>query len=161
MEHSRGYRVVDRIAELRFKSEAWAAVEPEIREIVPEHWQGLAVFKDQIPLEPNWDFYRTAEGLHIVTARTPSGSLAGYYISLIFPHPHYKSTLFNFLDSYYIKPEYRNARTGMLFFNAVEAEMRARHVRCMIATTKAHLDVGPVFERLGWMLVGKTYSKLL
>jgi hypothetical protein len=161
---------------LIFKTERWLEVEPEIRKLTPEHWEMLALNKDSVPLEVDWEIYRTSDAtgrLHVLTARTPQildenhkvihphNALAGYYVSFVMPHPHYKRTRFGLVDAYYIRPEFRTPTAGLEFFLALEEEMRKCSVKCLITTTKLHYDISPLLRRCGWQEAGKTYTKVL
>lgn len=149
---------------LIFQTEHWTDVEPEIREITPEHWNMLALNKEEIPLNINWASYRAnALGglLHVLTARSDRGDLAAYYVSVVLPHPHYAGTLFGMVDAYYMRPEFRTPTAGLEFFMALEREMRKLKVKCLITTTKLHYDISPLLERCDWQPAGKTFTKVL
>jgi L-amino acid N-acyltransferase YncA len=149
---------------LIFQTERWTDVEHEIRGLTSEHWEMLALNKDTVPLDPDWDIYRASDStgrLHVLTARAENQVLAGYYVSFIMPHPHYKSTRFGMVDSYYMRPEFRTPTAGLEFFLALEEEMRKCDVKCLITTTKLHHDISLLLERLGWQPAGKTLTKVL
>lgn len=149
---------------LAFQTERWSDAVDEIRSLVGDHWTMLALNKESIPLSIDWDAYYKNESLgvlHLLTARGESGILAGYYVSFVVPHPHYKSSLFGLVDAYYIRPEFRGPTTGLEFFEALEEEMRKFNVKCLISTTKLHYDVGAILERCGWKEAGRTFTKVL
>ncbi len=149
---------------LKFSTEDWGRAEVEIRNLTPAHWDMLALNKPEIPLDIRWELYRqnAANGsLHLLTARLPDESLAGYYVSIVAPHPHYAGTLFGMVDAYFIAPPCRTPQVGIQFFDALEEAMRALGVKCLITTTKLHYDISPVLERCGWQPAGKTYTLYL
>jgi hypothetical protein len=123
----------------------------------------LALNKESVPLDVDFEGYRTnsaAGRLHVLTARA-EGVLAGYYVSVIVPHPHYRTTLFGLVDAYYVVPRFRTALCGLELFLTLEEEMGKLGVRCLISTTKLHYDLSPLFERCGWQPAGKTFTKVL
>lgn len=149
---------------LTFQTEPWSSAVEEIRALTSDHWSMLALNKETVPLDVKWDLYRANESLgrlHLMTARAESRELAGYYVSFIDFHPHYGTTLFGMVDAYYIRPEFRTATTGLEFFEALEEEMRKLGVKCLISTTKLHMDLSPLLLRCGWQEAGKTYTKVL
>ena len=149
---------------LSFQSENWPDLAEQIKPLLEKHWAEIALDKQEIPLDPDFDRYAKlhADGcLAFTTARNRDGKLIGYYATIIAPHPHYKSTLFGFLDVYFMLPEYRDWRSGLLLFSSMEADMQRRGVKKLISMTKLGRDVSPIFERLKWTFVEKTYTKTL
>jgi hypothetical protein len=150
---------------LSFQSENWADIVGELKPLIVLQWEEIALDRDSIPLDPDWDRYAAlsaAGSLKITTARdSASGELAGWYLTVVSPHPHYKSTLFGFLDIYYIRPEYRRGLAGLGLFAAMEKSMRALGVKELISISKTHRSVEPIFERLDWRETGTTYTKVL
>lgn len=152
-----------------FQSERWFQISDEIKPLLKLHWGEVANHRASVPLDPDWEMYdrldRTAV-LMITTARD-DGKLVGYYLSHVTPHPHYKSTLYAFVDVYFLLPEYRNGNTGIRLFMAMEEAMRARMKTAgrtkMVLIGRGRLAHNPqaILERLGWKAVETAYTKLL
>ena len=145
-----------------FQHERWKDCETDIRGLVDAHWREIALDQDRIPLDIDFEMYRRLDAetftLHVTTARE-RGNLIGYYVNVIRPHPHYKTSLFAFLDAYFILPAYRQGPLGVQLFQAMEREMRKCGVKSLISISKNHHNVLPLFERLGWKAVGITCQK--
>jgi GNAT superfamily N-acetyltransferase len=154
------------------------AVEPfdtafeEAQELLQEHWEEIALNKDTIKLDIDVSRYKELADkgvLHIVTARDGNiqksawdpGKLIGYHVGMIVPHLHYKSTLHGITDIFFIHPDYRKGRIGINLFKYVEKSMKERGVVKLMTAVKLHLDVGAIFERLGWTPIERLYSKML
>lgn len=147
---------------MTFQPEPWATAEPEIREMVGNHWKELAVFKDRMHLDVNWDHYRQCEErgiLQLTTARTTLGKLAGYWISIVNIHPHYQATKAAFQDSYFLLPQYRKANVGLALMIEMQKNVKAMGAEVIIGSDKEHLSMQPLFEYLGFMSPGKQYMK--
>lgn len=144
-----------------FTRERWVDVEQDIQNIQSLHWEEIAVNKSHIPLDPDWELYRTldAKGFLCPIIVRVDGRVVGYYISVVKSHPHYRSTLFGFLDSFFILPEYRKGTLGLKLFVEMEKVMREFGVQCLHSGMKIHHDVGPVFERLGWTPIEVMWTK--
>lgn len=143
--------------------ELWADVKGEMAPMFERHWREIALNHAEVPLDidhARYDALAAAGALHVVTARDETG-LIGYHIAIISTHLHYKSTLHGITDVYYVAPEKRQGFTGIRLFQAVERELKARGVRKLFTGTKLHLDMGPLFERLGYTAVERLYSKLI
>lgn len=137
---------------MQFKVERWRNIEREVLGIIDRHWLELAVEREHIPLDLDCEIYRKMDEmgiLHICTVRD-GAELAGYYVSIVRPHPHYKSTMFAFQDAFFLVPEHRRGTVGMEFIEFMEQAVKQAGAKCIIASTKAHFDVSPLFLRMGW-----------
>ena len=136
---------------------------PELKPILPIHYEELALNKDEVPLSPRYDIYEAKENageLIFVTARE-AGELVGYFIGFIAPGLHYSTCLTCSLDIFYIHPEKRGSSFGMELFKFTEKELRRRGVDRWFVGSKVHLDASWMFERLGFERVEIFYSKML
>lgn len=134
---------------------------PELKPLLPLHYQELALDKDKVPLDPQYDLYVERERLGqvlFVTLRQ-AGELIGYFIGFIAPGLHYKTCLTCTPDIFYVHPEHRGNKAGFILFDAVEKELRRRGVQRWFVGAKVHFDASWMFERLGFERVEVTYSK--
>ncbi len=144
-----------------FQSEPWRQVESEIRELVDAHWKELAMFKDRIPLDIDWDHYRACEdrGILQVTTAREGPDLVGYWISVVNIHPHYKSTKFAFQDSYFLLPKYRKGNVGIGLLEAMQRNVREMGAQAIIGSDKEHLTMSALFGWCGYKSPGQQYMK--
>ena len=148
---------------ITFAVEDWFAVKDEMSHLWPDHWQEVAVNKDAIHLDPDFDTYATFANsgmLHIVVARK-EGEIVGYHFSVVRPHLHYRRSLSAFTDIYYIAPKHRTGRTPMRLFQFVEQTLKSRGVQKMFTGTKLSLDAGPLFEHMGWTETERLFVKMI
>lgn len=149
----------------------WERITGLAKEIAPlfrQHWQEIAIFQDEISLDPNWDLYfqfDIAGLLHVLTVRA-DGVLVGYAFLLLTPHLHYASTLYAHFDMFWLKPAFRRGWLGIKMLK--EAERRARELKATVihAQIKLHFlkergTLARLFDRLGYTAVETNYSKLL
>lgn len=133
----------------------------ELKAILPTHWQELALNQDKVPLDPQYEVYfahEDAGGLLFITLRN-EGKLAGYFIGFIAPGLHYKTCLTLRMDIFYVHPDYRGNRGGVILFKAMENEAKRRGVHSIIVGSKCHKDASRLFEALGYNEIEKFYSK--
>lgn len=139
-----------------FGWEKFHAIAHELPPLFNEHWRELALNRDAIPLDPNWDqFYRLdVEGaLQVLTARIPNGQLVGYIFLLVGPHLHYKSTIWAHADMYWLDPVYRQGWTGVRMFKALIAGAKVMKAANLTLATKMHFmdnRVTKLLQRLGF-----------
>lgn len=125
---------------------------PELAPLLPVHWEELGLYQDKMPLDPAYGVYFDRENrgeLLFVTVRE-DGRLIGYWISVIAPGLHYKTTLTNTMDILYVAPEHRGNDAGFLLADLVKAESIRRGVRLWWVGSKNHKQIEWFFERLGF-----------
>jgi GNAT superfamily N-acetyltransferase len=137
----------------------------EMRPLWLLHWQEMALDRGRI--QPDADEARYAAldqagMLHLATARERTGRLVGYWVSFLLPHLHYKSAgLMAYVDMYWVMPAYRRGGCGAKLLLMVERSLQRRGVVKYYLSTKAHQDHGALFERLGWKLSDRVFTKIL
>jgi GNAT superfamily N-acetyltransferase len=143
--------------------EDWFDVKAETAHLWPMHWAEVAVNRDVIKLDPDFDAYdqmARSGMLHIVVARK-EGVVVGYHYTIVKRHLHYKQSLSAFTDIFYIAPAHRTGRTPLRLFQFVEQTLKARGVQKMFTGTKLSLDAGPLFEHMGWTETERLFVKMI
>lgn len=116
----------------------------ELAEIFITHWHELALFKDKMPLAPQYLEYvaREKDGVLFLTTVRVDGKLAAYYIAQVRPGFHYGSTLTGTMDILYVVPEFRGRGLAFPLFRYVERELRRRGVKVWYSGYKIHNPLG-------------------
>ena len=143
--------------------ENWFDALSEMEELWPLHWDEVAMNKDTIPLDPDYPTYAAlanSGALHLLVARC-EGKMIGYHVSIVKGHLHYRHSLSAFTDMYFIHPEHRKGMVGVRLFKEAEKTLKARGVEKMFTGTKLSLDMGRIFERLGWKETERLYTKFI
>jgi hypothetical protein len=146
-----------------YSQESFEEIIPELKDFEHTHWLELAVSKDSVPVDMDWQRFVKMERegkLHTVTVRK-NHKLVGYHITLVGGHLHYKSTLHGIVDLYYIKKDDRLGRTGLRLFQYAEMSLKQRGVKKIITGTKLHSDNTRLLEFLGYKNSDKTFFKVL
>ena len=132
----------------------------EIKRLLPLHWEELALNKDKVPLDPQYEIYldRDARGEVLFVTLRELGKMVGYFIGFVAPGLHYRTCLTLTMDIFYVHPEKRG-RCGIALFRAVEAEAKRRGVKRWFAGSKCHADASWLFEHLEFERVEVYYSK--
>lgn len=134
----------------------------ELKQIIPMHYEELALNKDKVPLSPQWDVYkqRDAAGQCLFMVMREAGEMIGYFIGFISPGLHYSTCLTCTMDIFYIRPDKRGSGLpGIKLFKAVEAELKRRGVDRWFVGSKTKADASALFERLKFDRVEVYYSK--
>lgn len=124
--------------------ESFEAALPELAPIFPRHWQELALFRDRMPLAPQYQEYierERAGRLFLVTVRV-DGKVAAYYVAQVAPGFHYAGTMTGTMDMVYVVPEQRQRGLVLPLFRCVERELRRRGVQVWYSGYKAHKPNG-------------------
>jgi GNAT superfamily N-acetyltransferase len=148
---------------LSFQVEPFAAFVEEVKPLLPRHWEELALDKETVPLDPDYQRYANLDAigaLSVVTARE-NGRLVGYSIMVVQPGLHYQSCLEARMDIFWLAPEVRGRMGGVRLFRAVERELRRRGVQRIYAGSKLHKDSSRLFLALGYRPIEQWFSKML
>lgn len=134
-----------------------------LKPVFPQHWEELALNKDKVPLDPQYDVYlqREALGQVMFICGRSVGEIVAYFVGFVAPGLHYKTCLTLQMDIFYVKPEFRGSMAGVKLFRFVEQEAKNRGVQRMFVGSKMHKDASWLFERLKYTEVEKFYTKWL
>lgn len=130
--------------------ESWFDVVDELKPILHEHWEELALYPD-IPLDPEFELYEALEtkGMLSFYSVRRSGELVGYAIYFVRHSPHYRSTLWAVSDIVLIRKAYRNFGVGTKLFDFIENDLRQQGVKVMHTMTKAsHPELAALMRKL-------------
>lgn len=135
----------------------------EFKPLFPLHWEELALNKDKVPLDPQYEIYveREKRGELIFATIRELGKPVGYFIGFIAPGLHYKTCLTCTMDIFYVCKEKRTGTAGIKLFRFVEKELKRRGVHRWFMGSKVHADASALFERIGAAKVETYYSKWL
>jgi len=135
----------------------------EFKPLFPLHWEELALNKDKVPLDPQYDIYveREKRGELIFATIRELGKPVGYFIGFVAPGLHYKTCLTCTMDIFYVCKEKRKGTAGIKLFRFVEKELKRRGVQRWFMGSKVHADASALFERIGAAKVETYYSKWL
>ena len=135
----------------------------DIQQIFDDHWEEVALDKEAIKLNPDYDKYimlSKTDILHMVTAREDN-KIIGYHISVIYPHIHYKDSLTCFTDIFFIVKEKRKGFTGIKLLKFMEESVKAKGVQKIYMGTKLHIDISLLLERLNYKQIEKIFTKVI
>ena len=148
---------------LTFAEERWNDIVEELKPLFVLHFSEEALRHPRLALDPHYERYALldAAGILSLTTARAGAELVGYFLNYLDVSPHYKTTLYGMMDTYFLATQYRDARNGIALFRAAEKNMSARGAAELLANSKVGLDVSRLFEFLGWRRVAITYAKSL
>lgn len=144
-----------------------AQVEPfppfleEVKPLLQLHYEELALNKDKVPLDPQYDEYlrRDALGMVLLVTLRDAGKLVGYFVGFVAPGLHYQTCLTLTMDIFWTHHDIRGGLAGVKLFRAVEKEAKRRGVDRIFYGSKMHKDASRMFEFLKMDAVETYYSK--
>lgn len=151
------------MSNITFQVESVKSVLEEIKPILQLHWEEIALYKNKIVLDPDYDKYvkLDEEGvIRLVTARDGE-KLIGYFISMISPHLHYKQDLYAINDILYLDKAYRGADTAIGMFSFAEEDLKSLGVSVIIISMKVMKPFDALCEALEYTCVERAYSKCI
>jgi hypothetical protein len=148
---------------IEYKEETFDQVIDEIKPLLENHYEEIALNKDAIKLNPDYGIYKSlcdSGVMRVITARD-DGKLVGYCVCIIKYHLHYKDSLTAFNDIFYISKDYRKGLTGVKLFIKTEEILKKYGVQRVSMNTKVHHDVGVIFDRLGYKETERVFTKMI
>jgi GNAT superfamily N-acetyltransferase len=148
---------------LTFHTERLWAVADDIEPLLQLHYDEIALHKEAIPLDPDWNRYACLDErgeLAIYTARD-DGNLVGYGVFFVHDHPHYASTLVAANDLLFLHPDYRRGGLGLRLIRYCEQQLKARGVVKLTWHIKFAHDWSAILHRQGYLDEEKIVGKIL
>lgn len=146
-----------------FQQEFLCQVKDECIPLIERHWEEIAINKDRIKLNPDWEVYEKLEELGVLTIFTARhfGKLVGYFVVIVQSNIHYKDHVFASNDIIYLHPDYRKGMTGVKLIKFAEKCLKKDGVSVMVMNTKVHSPFDIILERLGFTPIERLYSKYI
>jgi GNAT superfamily N-acetyltransferase len=147
---------------ISYQRETYEQAVDEVKVLLPIHWKEMALNQDDIPLDPNWEFYQRAFAVdmaRIYTARS-STELIGYVIFFVTPrHPHYDHKWVKD-DTIWLRPDHRNMGVATGLFDFFEADLaKDGPVVIQIETRAGHPELNALVKARGYYPTGEIYGK--
>jgi GNAT superfamily N-acetyltransferase len=142
--------------------EPYDSVIDDIRPLLPEHWKELALWTDEIELDPDFEAYRRACDagvMRIYTVRL-GGMLIGYAIFAVIPrHMHYRHR-WAINDIIWVHPDHRSFGIGSELCDFFEEDLRRDGPVVIHIESKAHSPMlAALLRSRGYLTMGEGLSK--
>lgn len=144
---------------MNYQREAVADILDEMKPLLELHWREIAHYQD-IPLDPDYEFYATSPYVRMFTARD-LGRLVGYGLFHVSLNKHYMGSRQAVQDILFVHPEYRGGLTGSKLIRFCDEQLRAEGCQVVYQHLKAAHNFGPLLERHGYELMDLIYAKRL
>lgn len=146
---------------ITYQQEFLSSCLEDFKPMLEKHWEEIALYKDTIKLNPDYEKYYTLEDLSMLkvfTARD-DGYPVGYLVFIVDVNLHYQDTVWAKMDILYISPQFRNARVGMRLISFAEECLKEDGVDVIMLGTKAHKPFGRLLRFMGYSKVETYYGK--
>jgi len=143
--------------------ESMTNVKKDIKPLLNEHWELVALNQGKIKLNPDYEEYARLDAAGVLkcfTARN-NGALVGYFILLISNSIHYSDHLFAVNDVIFVKPDSRAGATVYKLIKYAEDYCEKMGVSVLTLNTKVHLPFDKLMVHMGFNLIERIYSKYL
>lgn len=148
---------------ITYQQESLATCKEDAAPLLEKHWEEIALNKDTIKLNPDWDAYADLEDvdiLRVFTARD-GDKLVGYFVTFVKAHLHYKDHLFAYNDILFLSKDYRKGYTGAKLMKFAEKCLKQDGVSVLVVNTKRHRPFDVLLKWLGYTHIENLYSKVL
>lgn len=144
--------------------EKYDDVVKEASSMIADHWKEVGSFRHLFRLRPDHNRYRTAQEasvLHILTARR-NGLLCGYLFMAVSKYPRNANLSYAVDDSFYVRPECRRDRLGVLMLEEAIRSCENAGVNILAFRHKAwRRGLHSYLERYGFEAQEVVFAKIL
>lgn len=136
----------------------------ECDQLVKDYFDRTIAWQGMPPLAMNWGLYKKAEevgNLLFFTARDDDKVMQGFSMYIVSFDPHYHNHKFAQCDILAVRPEWRGRGIGKWLVTHAELALKRHGVDRMIHRFRTIYDVEPLFTKLGFTEVERTYMKVL
>ena len=146
-----------------FQIEKVQDIKDEVQPLLEMHWEQIALNRDKIKLNPDWDEAQKlceTGRLKIFTSRK-DGKLVGYFAVIVGTSLHYKDHKFANCDVIYVHPDHRTGMTGYKLIKNAESYLKKSGVSVININTKVHTPFDKLMVKMGYNLIERLYSKYI
>lgn len=133
----------------------------EMKPLFPAHWEELGLFKDKMPLNPQYDIYykREALGELVMPILRKDGAIIGYWPTFIARGLHYGSTLTATMDILWVHPDHRGDGGANLLYDCLKTELLRRGVEVWYVGSKNHKQIEWFFKAMEFDPIETYFAK--
>lgn len=146
-----------------YKQEILQTAFSDALELFKLHWDEVALNKDFIELNPNYEAYQACEqneSLKIFTARE-DGQLVGYFAVIITRSLHYADHKFANNDVIFMHKDHRKGSASIKLIKFAMECLKEDGVSMLMMNVKVHRPYDIILKRLKFDHVENVYSKRL
>jgi GNAT superfamily N-acetyltransferase len=151
-------------SKVEIKEEALKDCLDEMKPIFDLHWDEVAIHKENIKLNPDYDRYlqMANDGSIKAYIARENGKLIGYAIFIISYNLHYKDHVYAHNDIVYLSKDYRGSGLAVELFQIAELKLKENYnVDVINVSMKVALPFDDLMKYLGFEYIERTYSKFI
>ena len=135
----------------------------KMQELYQQHWEEVANYKDQVPLDVDFDLLSRLDeaGKLIGVTAEEDGVAIGYALFIMAPHPHYKSLKTAANDVLFLQKNKRDTGTGLKLISESIRICKERGANKVTFHIKPDHDFSPLLKRFGFLHEEMIYGKLV
>lgn len=151
---------------ITYQKEDYKDVIEEMKPLLREHYEEIAMYKDRIAFNPNYDLYEHMDAtgdVHIFTARDEdaNNALVGYVVTFMQHHPHYSDHIYAVNDVIFVADAYRHTEVAPEMISQLEVLLQEEGVSVMTFHMKTYKPFVTLMESLGFEEFERLYSKYI
>ena len=146
---------------IEFTVESFTNVRPEYGAFVYRYWNNTPENHDEVPLDIDWNVYLKMDAdklLHLMVARD-DGRMVGVALYMVMMDPKHRKRRVAHCDTFAVARDYRGKGVGKQLYIAVESSLFPLEVDEIRNGYREVYHTKPLFEKLGFKLIERTYAK--
>jgi GNAT superfamily N-acetyltransferase len=145
---------------MNYQRESVSDVLAEIKPLLEMHWSEIAHYQD-IPLDPDYDFYTQSPAVCVFTARDTIGKLVGYAVFCVSFNKHYRQSKQAVQDILFVHPNYRGGTVGYRLIKFCDRQLKNEGCQVVYQHMKRAHQFGQLLDAIGYECVDLIYAKRL
>jgi GNAT superfamily N-acetyltransferase len=147
-----------------YEEEYFDDVIEELKPLIEEHYFEVENYLDSMLFDPDYELYSAlaaAGHVHVLTARSESGGIVGYTVTMVNPSLHCKKDKMAVNDALYVDPDHRGTECAVEMLSVLEKHMRSKDVSLMTFNMKAKKSYKSLMDKLGFKESETVFTKLI
>lgn len=148
---------------IEIKQEFLSLIRPEIEPLTKNHWSETESFKEELPVDVDWDMLESLEQagvLYVFVARV-DGFVAGYLSFVKGTHFNYKGATFANDVGFFVDAPYRKFGLGVKLMKFAESVLKNDGIKLVNIHTKVDTPIDSLMIRQGYKQEEKVFTKVL
>lgn len=148
---------------MEYAIEKVSDLQEEVQPLLDLHWEQIALNKDKIKLNPDWQRYIALNeaGLLFCYSAREDKKLVGYFVVIASTSMHYSDHTFGICDIIFIHPDYRGGSAGIKLIKFAEAHLKSIGVSTLAINTKLHAPFDALLDRLQYTCIERVFCKYI
>lgn len=146
---------------MKFAEESFAGVWPEAQGLLDANNRETGLEDEQLDVDIEKYIAMESSGIaRVFTYRDDGGDLVGYGLFIFLAHPHHRTQLGAYQDTFYVRPSHRGIG-AVRFIQWLDERFRLAGCVSVVRQVTTHVDFSRTLRRMGYAPIETAYRRRL